>query len=90
MSKKTGKTNGQRMRKSTLIEKIMEFLQKESKRSFNYKQIAHAIGAESPANRNDIINILDDLAIADEIDEVSLGKYKAKGYRTFRQFHARK
>ena len=81
MSKKENKPTGQRMRKATLIEKIMDFLQRESRRSFNYKQIAHAIGAESPANRNDIINILDDLSAADEIDEVSLGKYKAKGNR---------
>lgn len=81
MNRKENKKNTQRMRKSTLIEKIMEFLQKESRRSFNYKQIAHAIGAESPSNRNDIINILDDLTAADEIDEVSLGKYKAKSNR---------
>ena len=80
--KNTDKTiNGRRMRKAELQEKIMEFLRQQSKQAFNYKQIAHAIGATHPSNRNDIINMLDDLTAADEILEVSLGKYKAKSNR---------
>lgn len=70
-----------RIKKGDLLDKIMAFLQKESKKAFNYKQIAYAIGAEHPANRMDIINMLDDLAAADEIVEVSLGRYKAKSNR---------
>ena len=69
------------MRKNELLEKVMTFLQQQSKQAFNYKQIAHAIGATHPSNRNDIINLLDDLTAADEIQEVSLGKYKAKSNR---------
>lgn len=70
-----------RMRKKELLDKILAFLQKESKQAFNYKQIAFAIDAVHPSNRNDIINILDELAAADEITEVSLGRYKAKANR---------
>ena len=66
-----------RMKKKALQEKVMNFLEKESKQSFNYKQIAFAVGATNPANRMDIINLLDELAAADVIQEVSLGKYKA-------------
>ncbi|MDE5797106.1 MAG: ribonuclease R, partial [Muribaculaceae bacterium] len=70
-----------RMRKKELLGKILAFLQKENKQAFNYKQIAFAIDAVHPANRNDVINILDELAAADEITEVSLGRYKAKANR---------
>lgn len=69
------------MKKGDLLNKIMAFLQKESKKAFNYKQVAYAIGAEHPANRIDIINMLDDLATTGEIVEVSLGRYKAKSNR---------
>ena len=72
---------GVRLRKGDIQHLVVEFLQKDPKRSFNYKQIAHGIGATHPANRLDIINILDALAEADEILEVSLGKYKAKANR---------
>ena len=69
------------MRKPEIEKRIVEFLQKEYKKAFNYKQIAFAIGATNPANRLDVINILDTLAEADEILEVALGKYKAKANR---------
>ena len=69
------------MRKPEIEKRIVEFLQKEYKKAFNYKQIAFAIGATNPANRLDVINILDTLAEADEILEVALGQYKAKANR---------
>lgn len=70
-----------RMKKKELLNKILEFLQKENKKAFNYKQISHAIGADHPSNRLDVINLLDSLAASDEILEVSLGRYKAKSNR---------
>ena len=48
-----------RMKKKDLQEKLMKFLEKENKQAFNYKQIAFAIGATNPANRMDVINLLD-------------------------------
>ncbi|MCM1290458.1 MAG: ribonuclease R [Prevotella sp.] len=79
--KENKKITTKRLKKRELLDKILEFLQKENKKAFNYKQIAHAIGAESTSNRLDIINLLDDLTAADEIIEVSLGRYKAKSNR---------
>lgn len=66
-----------RMKKKDLLEKVMRFLEKENKQAFNYKQIAFAIGATHPANRMDVINLLDELSAAEQIQEVSLGRYKA-------------
>lgn len=75
------KSSSRRLRKNELRDKIIEFLAMQSKQAFNYKQIAFGIGATNPANRIDIINMLDLLTEADEITEVSLGKYKAKSNR---------
>lgn len=77
---KTGAT-APRMKKKQLQEKITKFLEKENRQSFNYKQIAFAVGATHPANRMDVINLLDELAAAEVIEEVSLGKYKANTER---------
>ena len=75
---KKSKNNGaRRLKKRELQQKIMEFLLKHNKQSFNYKQIAFAIEATNPQSRLDIINLLDELVAAEEIQEVGLGKYKA-------------
>ncbi|MDE6718205.1 MAG: ribonuclease R [Muribaculaceae bacterium] len=70
---------GKRLKKKELQDLILEFLQKQNKQSFNYKQIAFGIGATSPANRMDVINLLEELAAGELITEVELGKYKAAG-----------
>lgn len=70
-----------RMKKKDLQEKILSFLEKEKRQAFNYKQVAFAVGATHPANRNDVINVLDELAAADVILEVDLGRYKANSNR---------
>ena len=75
---KKSKNNGaRRLKKRELQQKIMEFLMKQNQQSFNYKQIAFAIEATNPQSRLDIINLLDELVAAEEIQEVGLGKYKA-------------
>ncbi len=66
-----------RMKKKELQEKVMNFMERESRQAFNYKQIAYAVGATHPANRMDLINLLDELVALDLIQEVSLGRYKA-------------
>ena len=78
MKKENTGATARRLKKQELQTLVMEFLQKEHRQAFNYKQIAYALGATHPANRTDIINLLDALAEADEIQEVSLGRYKAK------------
>lgn len=81
MTKQTRKGRGKRIRKSELQRMILEFLERENRKAFNYKQIAYAIGAENAGSRIDIINILDELSAGEEILEVSLGRYKAKSNR---------
>ena len=65
-----------------LMQQIVEFLQAHSRQSFNYKQISFGIGVENNlSNRMLVLNALDELAAADDIREVDLGKYKAKSNR---------
>ena len=80
-SKKKKEDQPVRLKKSVIADRILLFMQKENTQAFNYKQIAHAIDANHPSNRMDIINILEDLALADILTEVSLGRYKIKGNR---------
>ncbi len=83
MKTKTAKEDKRpaRIRKGDLPALIVGFLQQNNKQSFNYKQISFGIGATHPSNRMDVINVLDELAAADDIMEVELGKYKAKANR---------
>ena len=81
MGKKETSGGRRRIRKSELRDKIMEFLLKEYRKSFNYKQIAYGLDLDNKIYRDDIINMLDALVASDDITEVSLGKYKAKSNR---------
>lgn len=81
MGIKAKKESAPRIKKADLERLILNFLEKENKQSFNYKQIAFAINATHPSNRMDVINILDALAAAELIQEVGLGKYKANSNR---------
>ena len=79
MKKKT--PVNKRIRKTDMAKAVLDFLEANPKRSFNYKQIAYGIGCTQAAVRNDILNLLDDLVAAEEIQEVALGKYKSPGNR---------
>lgn len=81
MKKEKITASPRRMKKRELEEKILAFLQKENKQAFNYKQIAFAIDATHPLNRMNVISLLEAMAEADVITEVSLGRYKAKSNR---------
>lgn len=81
MGKNKTKDSAPKIRKADLEKLILNFLEKENKQAFNYKQIAFAINATHPSNRMDVINILDSLAAAEMIQEVGLGKYKANSNR---------
>lgn len=79
-----GKPNARgprKIKKAVLASMVVEFLQQHPKQSFNYKQIAFGIGVDHPAKRIDVINVLDELAASDDIQEVDLGKYRAKANR---------
>ena len=76
-SNKNIKSQGPRLKKRELQERILQFLEKENRQAFNYKQIAFAIDATHPMNRMDVINILEELADIEAIQEVETGRYKA-------------
>lgn len=80
-SKSDKKASAPKLKKKELERLILNFLEKENRQSFNYKQVAFAINATNPANRMDVINILDSLVAADLIQEVGIGKYKANSNR---------
>ena len=80
--KNTKEARVPRMKKKELQEKILQFLQKEKRQAFNYKQVAFGVGATNPANRNDVINLLDEMVAAEIILEVDLGRYKANTNQT--------
>lgn len=79
MKKNSKERPNKRMKKAELQEKILAFLEKENRRAFNYKQIAFAIDARDFTM--DVINMLDQLAATDVIQEVGLGKYRAPANR---------
>ena len=65
-----------RLKREELQQRILDFLQKNKNNSFNYKQIAFGVDVMSVSQRNDVLNMLDELEAAGSIMEVSLGKYK--------------
>ena len=72
------RTQGLRLKRAELQQRVLDFLTANKNQSFNYKQVAFGIDTASPAQRNDVINMLDDLVATDLVMEVSLGKYRIK------------
>lgn len=76
------KNNKKRRLRGELMQKIVEFLQAHNRQSYNYKQISHGIGLGNDlSSRMLVLNALDELTAADDIQEVDLGKYKAHSNR---------
>lgn len=78
---KNGRNRAPRIAKTEMARRIVEFLQKENRQAFNYKQIAFAIDCTATNQRMDLLNVLDELAATESITEVSLGRYKANSNR---------
>ncbi|MBD5268849.1 MAG: ribonuclease R [Bacteroides sp.] len=72
---------GGRLKKADLRDKIMSFLKANKSQAFNYKQIAFGIDVTDKRARLDVLNMLDELVAAENIIEVSLGKYRAAATR---------
>ncbi len=65
-------------RKATaLIKKVQEFVTQQKNNTYNYKQVAHAIGASTPAQQRNVALQLVEMAFNGEIIEVAPGKYKS-------------
>lgn len=78
MKQHTNTASPKRIKKTELQRRVMDFLREKKNQSFNYKQIAYGIDVMAPEQRNNLLNLLDELVAAEEILEVGLGKYRAK------------
>lgn len=56
---------------------VIKYISEQENRTFNYKQVAFALGLTTPASHKAIAMILAELAFDGDIIEVSPGKYKA-------------
>lgn len=61
--------------KSALIGMILGVFSENPFKNFNYKQIAHRLGVKDKNGKDVIMNILGELAAADDIKRVKPGKY---------------
>ncbi len=66
------------MSKKVLKDGITNFFEKNDSGTYNYKQIAAAIGAESPKNNAFIVEILETMVNNEKLVETSPGRFKAK------------
>jgi len=61
-----------------LSEKLVKILQKQHKKSFNYRQLSTKLGVDDANSRNQIIKKLRQLQLKGKIDEVERGKFMIK------------
>ncbi|MDP4271107.1 MAG: ribonuclease R [Bacteroidota bacterium] len=81
MAKKSKKekpdgAGSKRIKKVEMIRRIVEFMSLDPQRSYNYKQVAHAVGAKTHPQKEMIVDILYDLAQDDVLKEVVTGKFR--------------
>ena len=60
-----------------LQRQVIDFVMQQKNNTYNYKQVAHAIGAKTAAQQRNIALQLVEMAFNGEIIEVSPGKYKS-------------
>ena len=69
------KKNRTKKPKSALIGIILSIFAENPFKAYNYKQIGHLIGVKDKAGRDLLLNILDELTEAEDLNEVRKGKY---------------
>lgn len=71
------KTSAAKVPTRQLFAQIDEYINAQGNKTFNYKQVSHAIGADSPQTLKTVAMRLAELEYDGNIIEVSPGKYKA-------------
>lgn len=61
---------------------MVEFFNQDRKRAFNYKQVAHGVGATTTPQKQMVFQLLEGMAEQNFLIEVSPGKYKANSRGT--------
>ncbi|MCM1348642.1 MAG: ribonuclease R [Firmicutes bacterium] len=77
MTKKTSSTSSRRASAKDLRIEVLEHISRQGNATFNYKQVAFAIGATAPAAHKAIAMLLAEMAFDGDLIEVSPGKYKS-------------
>ena len=75
MSKSSSNKSGSKA--SALKNQVEEFVRQQKNNTYNYRQVSHAIGANTPAQQRNIALMLVEMAFNGDIIEVSPGKYKS-------------
>lgn len=65
-----------RIKKSTLVNKVLEVMQMAPTQSFNYKQLSSQIGLQTMPEKQLLMEVLDDLHLQEMVQELDRGKYK--------------
>lgn len=73
----TNKKKGQRTQAKQLYAAIDEYINNQGNKTFNYKQVSHAIGVDTPAASKAVAMRLAELEFDGEIIEIAPGKYRA-------------
>ena len=80
---KQGKRKGsKRIKKEDMFASVVEFFNQDRKRAFNYKQVAHGVGATTTPQKQMVFQLLEGMAEQNFLIEVSPGKYKANSRGT--------
>ncbi|MGL5015405.1 MAG: ribonuclease R [Bacteroidales bacterium] len=75
-AQKERKHSEKRVKKSQIITGVMELFKAESKRVLNYKQICATLGLKTIPQKQLVVNVLEQLALEDTLEEVALGRYR--------------
>lgn len=78
MAKYSEKSGATSAKKSTLQEKVVDFFSRENDAPYNYKQVGAAVGASSPKQLAQIVEILEDLTTEGMLNETTPGRLKTK------------
>lgn len=73
----TNNKKGQRTQAKQLYAAIDEYINNQGNKTFNYKQVSHAIGVSTPAASKAVAMRLAELEFDGEIIEIAPGKYRA-------------
>lgn len=71
------KQESQKLTAKTLRQEVVNYINRQKNGTFNYKQVAFAIGADTPASHRSVAMLLAGMAFDGDLIETSPGKYKA-------------
>ncbi len=80
--KQEKKKDSKRVKKGDMLARVVEFFNQDRKRVFNYKQVAHGVGATTTPQKQMVFQLLEGMTEQDFLIEVAPGKYKSNSRGT--------